>query len=835
MPRKLNAQDLEQLYSDYSSEDYLAKVNQANIYLIKADSLRKETRDYFNNLYEQLDFSNNDEVNNLSDFTSKLLYDEKFGEDVYDRTDAKDLYRDSFLFNGANVAKIEGPDLLHIDPELEAEFSDENRLSSLVSQAAPLKSDGSLNLEFITGGTNSEQEEIVNFIETVRNDYKGKLAVVQNPYVDNEKVVIFPDGEFTRIRDITTEDDNFFSTTGKALIHGIENIGIELGGDFVSEITALAYAVGNYVYDLWSTEDLGANFANDFLNAPTRKPIEEFQRQNKTHLATYDKDIEELDPETWETLSPIEILMHYQKKFVNPENLAGGESNQVLGDMLGLVIPGMGFTKGLKWGGKLLKTGPLKKAFDKADDLTGAIKNKKVKKGVELFGDVLVYDTFSSILEANQIASAGVEQKVAKIREENPEISEEDATATALYQIKKQWPTNVGHLLVSNFIEGMGLFTPLRYVRGAGKKTLTAAGGVVTNMVAEGNEEYLQNLVDQWTEKKYGTGKIALNDETFIEFAAKNYLSGLSEDENLEAIAGGSVLGGGMSSIAQGTQLAKEYSYLYRTRDLRRDLPGELLSASNRFKTVKNEKGEELFVPNPLAEAAHENFVKEYDDITEVMNALAQNGFGKHKDDIQHLYTEKISLFVRNALIKNPSIKAKTLFEVLEREFSFTEGGFENTKLADALELSEWDEIRTKAIENAISAAYSEKASIFDRQDILKDYFEANPDIDSDTQQRIIDKVNSDTYSLAVGLSSAQALRDQYLTEVEEDVAKKAESLYNKKDKTEEDKEFLKDLVRVEEGVFHQVDPENRAKYDRFSNLISLYLRGAIRLSLIHI
>ena len=761
-----------------------------------------DNKSYFENLYSQVDFSEDPLINNVADFTNKLVRHPGFAEAISKKLNLG-LKPDGLLEESTGRLNQNN---INIDPSITENNPDfANKIPQLSASLKSKMTDGDLDLElkadrlFNKLAFWNNDETWVD--EAVSDANKQGLTWSQNPNDPSEYLVT--DGKkFKKVRDIEGFD----------VMQGIGTAGqiaLKVGTSVLSEAGSMLWtagAIGASIAD-GERDDINLNIKlyKEYLDNPIRKFKDELVSANEMTSDGPSK----LSDEEFSNLSYPAKLLNKAEEFFSPESIMGGSTEDMVSSMLEIVLPSMAATN-------LLKLGKLGKYTNKLDNvvknLTKNVKNERIAGLADALYNGVTYGSVATFLESGMEAREQYHTELEKYKKD-PLLTDEEAEAAAYNSAIRVRNGNVGLLSVSNMIEGAIINTPLGLIAGSGKKMLEFGMRAGISALSEAGEEGGQFLISKEASKYNAIENKPIGAINYFKDLYGELKANYDKPEFIESIVGGALLGTSMTGFSSGKEAVDDIAYRTKYNDLRNHFHSELASGNNLFTEFTDKKGVKTRLRDESAIIANQKALDEISGYSTAIEELVNSdkGFEGNKEEIQILLDQQIGTFTLSALAKNPNLTPDDLNQVLTRELTFSNRDFKDLKINDTISPEEFSEMRRSAIDMSVKILKGNERGLVNNVELDKEKFNNNHKIpisriieasnNKETNESIYNyvhkKINQDIEKLRLGYYSV--LKQKQALEYDAPILDK-----DKKDTGKTKKEVL---------------DENKIKHARFKKL----------------
>lgn len=708
------------------------------------------------NIYNSLDFSYHDDINNIADFTNKLANSYSFASEV--NALAETGKTDDEFYSGI-LQSLDNTEAVLVDPDIDPEIA--GRSYDLFTQNQHRAISKSQDPRALYGLQDTFVDEYLKYNENM---------IVQDPEKPNRYAIIYKgegdeEPKYSILWDTSVGGDGFFG--------GVKNLtrdlGLVIGGTvsraavgFVGNLAGLFYGAAAYQYNAFANNDL---VPDELVSNPVfdwTKKIQEGFRVGNIETKDYQKELEQ-----YRENNIAENVWEGFKNLFDSSYWIGGVGDDAIASLLELAAPAAILAK-------TVKVGRLAKYTSKIDDIL-ANGNKTFAKIGDYIERAAIYGFTNTALESHMEGREMFKDSFSAYSElvEKGELTPDQAKAMATYDATESIMLNAGALVLSNMLEGAIYTTPLlnsplRFLSGG--STAAAMGGrIVAGGMLEGSQELTQYGISKYIQNKYIGDRIKDNALAKYQGIRDAIAYGIQNDpEAMDSAIAGFALGSGMSILTNSKEFINDTHYKISNKDLIKAVHSELMSGQNLFKTIVDSKGRTKVIINKDAALSHNKFLNELQVNIDAVNKLLYTGqnFSETQDDIQILLTERMGMFIDNLARKNPDI-VKGLIEengklnpkhpvvkVLSRELDFTKTDYRKLGFDEKIKYDDWVKMRDTAIIHAVNLYNEFSKTQFDL---------VEEGIKEDAVKKGVNTVlNQKLYQLRLGASISAMIAEKY-------------------------------------------------------------------------
>lgn len=740
--------------------------------------------DFFKNLYNKLDFTNTD-IKNESDFTYKLLHDEEFRNEI---NGLLNVSTDNDSFTDAIYGQFNNYSGPYVDPDVKL-ANNEDWLNNLPQAFEKFRHKLS-SPDAIIGG-------VPDWLQTKINE--GIDQIVQDPEDEDSFYIVgkTPNGTIGVTKAKNTENQDWLSN----LKDSLTNILIGTGASVVStaaELMNLGYQeTHKKLYDSYDLDIANPGqvdkLKNQYINAnlPTsinyEKPLSEEEYAKLGLDEKFFKGLDEVfDSKYWiggtgdqGAVSALEIMAE----------------SYVL-SRLGVKIPGLG------------------KAGKAIDDVVGA-GTQTFKRAGNWAATVGLYAAVNTGLEASMEGRAKFQELYDRYKQTYPEADENTIVEAARNGMLETMSLNVEAISASNILESALLHIPVGKI---GNGFLGIAAKTPFSGALEGTQELMQYGIGKYIDDKYKSliPETTSHQKT-LEEIARLVDEGINNDkEAMDSFIAGAVLGAGMPVIFDTKEAISNEIYKHYNKNLISIAHEQLYNGNSAmFKQAIDSKGKPLTIFNKDAVASFDNFassiLKNNNQIQQTLDK--SENFLDSKDDVQVLLTERMSMFLDNAIRREPELLQlspdkleQKLSKVILKETDFDKSDYRQMGFDKKLTYEDWNEMRHTALNTALKV-FEQFGDVQNTMDHVGN-LTTNPEL----KDHINTKINQNIYKLrAINAALATARNNTFTTrDIDPNLTE---------DQIKEQLGENEEYDAINKKIISKSDPK---KYDKYTKLLNL-------------
>lgn len=739
---------------------------------------------FFKDLYNKLDFTNTD-VKNESDFTYKLLHDEEFRNEINGLlkvTEDNDSFTDAIY---GQFNDYSGP---YVDPDVEL-ANNEDWLNNLPQAFEKFRSKLASPDAIVGGVPEWLQPKLTEGIDQIVQDPEDKDSF----YIVGKT----PNGTIGVAKAKNTDNQHWLLDVKDSLT----NILVGTGASLVSTIA--------------ETMNFGYNEAHRSLygsydpNVPTPGLVDKLKQQyinaNLPTSINYDKG---LSPEDYAKLGLSEKFFNGLDEVFDSKYWIGGIGDQgavsaleifaesYILSRLGVKIPGLG------------------KAGKAIDDVVGA-GSQTFKRAGNWAATVGLYAAANTGLESFMEGRAKYQELYDRYKETYPTADENTIVEAARNGMLETMSLNVEAIAASNIFESALLHIPIGKI---GNSFLEIAAKTPLSGGLEGLQELLQYGIGKYIDEKYKSliPETTSHDKTLDEIG-RLIDDGINNDkEAMDSFIAGAVLGAGMPALFDTKKAIDNEKYKYYNKNLIAIAHDQLYNGNSAmFKKATDSNGKPLTVFNKDAVASFDNFassiLKNHNLISETVDS--SENFLEAKDDVQVLLTERMAMFLDNAIRREPELLKlssdklqEKLTKVILKETDFDKSDYRQLGFDKKLSFEDWNEMRHTALNTALNVfeQFGDTQNRVDHVGTLSN--------DPEFRDQVNTKINQNIYKLRAINAALATVRNNTFTTRDLDPNLTEDQI----------KENLADNEEVDNAnkkIISKLDPK---KYDKYTKLLKL-------------